>query len=279
MIVQFCRKAGIPYDVYTFTNGWDNTTSDVYDLVEANDVSLHGVQCTHVLTSQCNRRVAEQDMCNLFHQAWKLSYSYSGANYSHQLSMGGTPLNNMLFGVPAMIHDFKVNNNVQKVSFVCLTDGESAPLKYYTKHNDKVYNEMVQWGKTFLRDGSRVYSLNTTLMTQSIVKYLTDKMPTVSITNIYLTGPKGSVQYAKENLQTSHYDISDFKKNGSDTITTTDGWPLICLVNPRTFKSGTEDIEVEAGAGKSKVRAALKKFLKGKSSSKLLLASLVDQFS
>ena len=50
-------------------------------------------------------------------------------------------------------------------------------------------------------------------------------------------------------------------------------------MNPRSFTDSTDELEVEQGAGKAKVKSALKKFLKNKTTSKVLLSTLVTQFS
>ena len=132
MLVQFCRKVNIPFDVYTFTcTGYGLPDELPDDHVQKNHVALHGINVTHVLSSSSKRRDTDKDMWHLFSQAWKLMFQYSGAISSNQLSMGGTPLNNTLIGMPKLIEKFKTQNNIQKVSFVCLTDGESSPLHYY----------------------------------------------------------------------------------------------------------------------------------------------------
>ena len=71
----------------------------------------------------------------------------------------------------------------------------------------------------------------------------------------------------------------EYKKNGAETFTTTNGWPLVALVNPLSFTDPSDEIEVEQGAGKAKVKSALRKFLKTKTTSKMLLSTLVSQFS
>ena len=104
-------------------------------------------------------------------------------------------------------------------------------------------------------------------------------MPSVTITNIYLAGPKGALRYHNY-LTGQHYnDMIEYKKTGAQTFTTKNGWPLVALVNPRSFNDPADEIEVDAGAGKAKVKSALKKFLKNKTTSKLLLSTLVSQFS
>ena len=281
VLVSFCRKVNIPFDVYTFTaQGYSIYNTPDQDLGEDGEVMLGAAMVTHVLTSNAKRREIDKDMLHLFSQAMKLALPYSGGMYSNQLSMGGTPLNNVLFGMPAVIEKFKKQNNVQKVSFVCLTDGESAPIHYLQEGAVRKHMGITNpYQTTLLRHGHKVYQIDTVHETPSIVSYLTKLMPSVTITNIFLAGPKGALRYHNY-LTGQHYeDMIEYKKTGAQTFTTKNGWPLVALVNPRSFNDPADEIEVDAGAGKAKVKSALKKFLKNKTTSKLLLSTLVSQFS
>ena len=73
-------------------------------------------------------------------------------------------------------------------------------------------------------------------------------------------------------------DGDEYKRHGS-AVHKTDGWPLVALVNPRSFGDPSDTIEVEAGAKKGAIRSALKKMLKTKQSSKVVLTQLVENFS
>ena len=281
VLVQFCRKVNIPFDVYTFTS--TNYTVDYRNNEHEytnGEILLNQCAVSHVLSSSCKRREIDADMYHLFCQAHKIMYPYSGSPYSSQLQMGGTPLNNVLFGVAGLIRKFKRNNNLQKVSFVCLTDGESAPTHYA---HERVYgmttNMTTPYSNTLVRDGHQVYQIDTRNETPSIVKYLTKVLPGVSITNIFLSGPKGAARYKTSLTGNRVEDMPEYKKQGAETFTTTNGWPLVALVNPRSFTDSTDEIDVEAGASKAKVRTALRKFLKTKTTAKLLLSTLVSQFS
>ena len=285
VLVQFCRKVNIPFDVYTFTcSGYSR--DEYLDSADGADhllgeVSLGSAQITHVLSSSQKRREIDADMYNLFCQAFKITYQFRFAPFSNRLQMGGTPLNNVLFGIPKMIEKFKRQNNVQKVSFVCLTDGESSPIHYY----DGQYGSRIgvtiayPYGKMIIRDGHSAYQINTYKETAGIIEYLNQKMPGVSITNIFLSGPKGASSYHRHHTGQNDTDMSKFKKEGSMTFTPKYGWPLICLVNPRSFTDAADEIDCEDGATKAQVKTALKKFLKSKTTSKVLLSSLVSQFS
>lgn len=281
VLVQFCRKVNIPFDVYTFTSTnysvHYKTCDHEYDNGE---ILLDSVSLTHVLSSKAKRREIDEDMYHLFCQAHKIMFPYSGSPYSNQLQMGGTPLNNVLFGAANLIRKFKRDNNLQKVSFVCLTDGESAPTHFACERAYGMTTHMTNpYFKTLVRDGHQVYQIDTKNETPSIVNYLTKILPGVSITNIFLSGPKGAARYKTQLTRKTTDDMPQYKKQGAESFTTTNGWPLVALVNPRSFTDSTDEIEVEAGASKAKVKSALRKFLKTKTTAKLLLSTLVSQFS
>ena len=71
---------------------------------------------------------------------------------------------------------------------------------------------------------------------------------------------------------------SVFRKTGS-YVTTSDTWPIIGVLNPNNFSDTTDEIEVEAGETKAKIKSALNKMLKTKSSSRMILTELVGQFA
>ena len=97
---------------------------------------------------------------------------------------------------------------------------------------------------------------------------------TSSLVVLHLWKYARQVSNWKQNL-----DSTSFRKQGSDTLTNCAGWPLVAFVNPNTFTDPQDELNVDAGASKAQIRAALRKMLKTKSSSKLLLTHLVEQFS
>ena len=73
-------------------------------------------------------------------------------------------------------------------------------------------------------------------------------------------------------------DETVFRKNGS-YVTSSDSWPIIGVINPNNFTDTTDEIVVEAGESKAKIKSALNKMLKTKSSSRMILTELVGQFA
>ena len=280
VLIQFCRKVNIPFDVYTFTcQGYGHRMNE--EAMSPHKVSLSfNSQVVHILSSSAKRREIDDDMFHLYNQAKKISYTFSPAVWVGELAMGGTPLNNVLFAVPNIIENFKRRTGAQKVSFVCLTDGESSPIHYNQPTDYGLRIAMTNgYHKVFLRDGRNTYQLDSHNETASIINWLNHKMNDVTITNIFLAGPKGFEKYHRHLMNTSVVDNTQYKKQGAQSFSMKNGWPLVCVVNPNTFRDSQQEIQVEDGASKAQVKSALRKFLKTKSVSKLILSQLVEQFA
>ena len=282
-LVQFCRKVQIPFDVYTFTSGM----TDDYD---PDDISLKGTvshcvtQLVQVLTSSAKKKEIDQDIFNLFSQSFVIQSSLR-YKYSPYLSMGGTPLNNALFLVPTIIKRFREKTGAQKVSFVCITDGESAPLQFYETRKNSDGTPTIRIGyayyqKMMIRSGANVFPIdNEERGTPDVVRWLKTQLDDVSITHLFLAGLKGCDRYIRG---LSHFskrlDEKVFRKEGCQAVTT-DSWPLVGLINPKSFTDADDDIQVDDGASKTQIKSALKKYLKSKTSSRVVLNQLVSQFS
>ena len=273
LLVQFCRKVQIPYEVYTFTTGEGFAPMD-HGQFTPNEVCMSEAKLVQVLTSTAKRTNLDKDMFNLYCASRYVDRDYS-APISPHLCMGGTPLNNALFLVPSLIERFKRTTKAQKVSFVCLTDGESSPVSYWTEQGNPSY---AYYQTVMIRDGHNVFPLDGNNISGKISTWIQSKVSDVTITNIFI----GTMNKCRNYLFNfdGHYPIdeSKFRKELSFTLKNVDGWPLVALVDTKSFNTTDDDIKVENGASKIQIRSALRKMLKSKSSSKKLLTTLVGQF-
>ena len=277
-LVQFCRKVQIPFEVYTFTTG----DSDMYNKPYAlkNTVAHSVSRIVQVITSQAKKQQLEDDIFTLWCTG-KGSYS-SNLPSSPYLAMGGTPLNNTLLLIPDIIKRFRQQTGAQKVSFVCITDGESSPPQFYEEYTtyrgvDSVKVSMPYYQKVMLKDGHKVYVIEEHMSaTGSIINYIKDKCSDVYITNLYL----GSGQRSRQYMLNYGIAINEakFRKQGC-FVAKSDTWPLIGVINPKTFGDTTDEIDVQDGASKAKIKSALTKMLKQKNNSKVLLTQMVHEFA
>ena len=130
-------------------------------------------------------------MFNLWCAGKMCQFSYNGhLPFSQYLMMGGTPLNNALMIVPELIKQFRVKTGAQKVSFVCLTDGESAPLCYYEKvrrydEGEKVRIAYPYYETMMVRSGSSVFPIESR-NTGDVINWLKTQVSDVYISNLFL---------------------------------------------------------------------------------------------
>ena len=275
ILVQFCRKAQLPFEVYTFTTGDRNYSK--LDLSLDMTPAHSNVQLIQVLSSTAKKTEIDKDMFHFYCAGTNNSY----VPHSPWFAMGGTPLNNALLLVPDIIKRFRANTGAQKVSFVCVTDGESSPIIWYQKTDHDTIRETYAYYETvILRDGHKTYPIKSESRgTTDIVNWLKTQLDDVSISHLFLAGVAGSARYVRS--ITNHEQIMNekvFRKEGCATVTS-DSWPLIGCINPKSLHTTVDEMNVDDNASKAQIKNALKKYLKSKSSSRLVLNQLVSQFS
>ena len=159
VLVEFCRKVGIPYEVYAFSSNryfpqnleryseeWDKYYNDrpaQYTSDCDTDATPHDFQLYNFLSSRMNKREFATALQNL----WVLTASQSHSWHCRTprcLSLGCTPLNEAIVSAMQQVPEFQRQNGIQIVNTVFLTDGEGHGLvREAWRHGD---------GKTFLVD-------------------------------------------------------------------------------------------------------------------------------
>ena len=153
VLVEFCRKVNIPFEVYAFSSngpvafaGLDrhdydtevkfneenpcwNGTDDTYATVNSRPFCL-----LNLLSSKMNKRQFEFALTNL----WYLRSYNSHDRYTNEcvwcpqhLGLGATPLNEAVLCAMKQVPEFQNANGIQIVSTVFLTDGEGSSILPY----------------------------------------------------------------------------------------------------------------------------------------------------
>ena len=196
--------------------------------------------------------------------------------------MGGTPLNNALILVPQLIKEFREKTGAQKVSFCCITDGASSPLQYYqtrtyTNGDKTTRAHYAYYDRLMIRSGYHQYPVDTSGNdTADVVKWLQTQVEDVAVSNIFLGKQSKAGTYLFR--YGAKLDEKQFRKIGY-YVTTSNAWPILGVINPTSFSDTTDEIEVEEGASKAKIKTALNKMLKTKQSARMILTELVGQFA
>lgn len=285
VLTQFCRKIQIPFRVFTFTTG--KPYKELPGLLHKNEPQACA-SIVEVLNSNTKSGQLDRDMYNLFlvGYAKRTSTSWMCLDPCSLLTMGGTPLINAMFMSAKILEEFKEETRVDKISFVVVTDGDSARLAY----NDDKGETRSNYGTPIMIRGknSSVFKLNEDYRKTpgSVAQWITATQPSVSITNIFLGGFRECNTYHRNIVGWGYLDSqeaglrrADFTKHNGLHFTTTHNWPLVALMNPVAFGDTDEEITVEDGATAGKIRTAFKKFLNKKSGSKKVLTAIVESFA
>ena len=153
VLTEFCRKAGIPFDVYAFSsnefvanpenhhpytdeynalqeaaNGrkfWtgQDKKEDSWEYVEEGNLHPHSFSLLHFLSSGMNARQMKTALQNLW--LCSASNNHTGAyGCPMSLRLGCTPLNEAVICAMTQIPEFQRQHGVQIVNCVILSDGE-----------------------------------------------------------------------------------------------------------------------------------------------------------
>jgi hypothetical protein len=119
---MFCKRVGIPFEVFGFTNstGKQHSEGRMLDLKENlhTKVLTGDVQMTEILSSRMTKAMFERQQ-KWMYNVWRHMY-YGQNGYDN---MRGTPLYEALMGVHYALEDFLAKHPVQKMNLIVLTDG------------------------------------------------------------------------------------------------------------------------------------------------------------
>jgi len=154
-LAMFCQRAQIPYQVFAFTNGYadeeypSHIDGDTYTGFVCGSFNLLELFSNRMTNTEFNTMV---DL--MFKKPW---------NTANKYSLNSTPLNEALLYMADYLGKFIKNNNVEKASFITLTDGEGHGIHSNNGISDSIYQNG-QYTKvvTYLRDPvtRREYAIN-----------------------------------------------------------------------------------------------------------------------
>ena len=140
-LVWFCTKVGIPYEVYGFSNSWHTAhLNDEGETVRDHARELqpiwnhkhddvffannHNFRLLNLLSSRMSAKHLNEQCRNLFVASWSME-KYRRNIHLGGLEMGSTPLVEALVAMQDIIPNFRARYKLDKVNFICLTDGEA----------------------------------------------------------------------------------------------------------------------------------------------------------
>jgi len=292
VLVEFCRKVGIPYEVYAFSSNRYfpqdiDRYSDEYDNFYKNrpeqftsdcdtDATPHDFQLYNFLSSRMNKREFNTALNNL----WVLTASQSHSWYCrtpHCLSLGCTPLNEAIVCAMQQVPEFQRQNGIQIVNTVFLTDGEGHGLvrESWSRRNG---------GKTFIVDkkSKKQYEIGLNSVcsrgqTDALLNMLRDKTGT-NLVGVRLHDAK-NINFMKYHVEENEFPALQKQYKKDNFILLNSAYDEYFLVKGN-LKVETDALEtLDEDASYAKIKNA---FIKGgarKKASRVIANRMVDIFA
>ena len=194
-IVTFCRKAGIPFEVYAFTNEWVTPQENTSDKIGKLNIENFGMM--NLFSSRMKTKELEQAYAVLVPSLLGIPEPcLVSVVIPRKVCLSGTPLNEAIVALHTIVPNFKRVSKVEKCHVINLTDGEGAPTSFWTMRTTYSGEQRLSpksMGRTHLRDRKvgRVYKsfngrYNYNDHTEILVENFKDNFPECSIINIRL---------------------------------------------------------------------------------------------
>lgn len=296
-LIWFCKKVSIPFEVYAFTGDWAQVSYDKngkpsypqphYEKKSGMFNVDERFNLLNLLTSSVNGKTLEEHMVNLWRVVSSLR-GYTGFSNPPRLTFSGTPLNESMISLHAVIPNFQKNNKVQKVQCVVLTDGEAPVLNYHLEIKRYVDSEPYMGTRrlnpstTFIRDrklgttykiGNESYQF-----TDALLQNLRDWFCDVNFISMRIMNGRDAGEIIKRycGYRGNEHDkvMSDWKKNKSFTITNS-AYNGYFGMSSNSLSQNSE-FEVLDDATKTQIKSAFVKSLKTKKLNKKILGEFVE---
>ena len=297
-LVWFCKKVGIPFDVYAFTNEYplftyrEDGTPEVKDLAyKKKDGLFHIHECfsmMNFLTHKVKTNELEVQMKNIF----RLANYFDRTTFSHYqvpcgMGLSGTPLNESMIALHQILPKFKKDNKVQKVQCIVLTDGEGYPPKFHREIQRHWEHEpFIGTGSVghncFLRNRKtgHTYSLDVmwNKMTDVFLEDLKTTFKDVNFIGIRVLASRDAGAFIRSYCgsygELHDKTVKNWRKEKSFTIKDS-GYHSYFGISSNALSKNSE-FEVNDGASKSQIKSAFVKSLKTKKMNKKILNEFVE---
>ena len=309
-LCQFCKKVGIPFDVYSFVvdgglcllhKGLDHMDpyydrggeeSNISSRAEGEFFLDRRFRYGNLLTSDVNQKTFNHH-CKLLYRV--ANYYRGSRDWTVTrpkpptfMGLGGTPLNEALVVMQSYLGKWKSQHNVEKCHLIVLTDGEAQCLP--TTKQGRSYGVdtglFPDYGhyNTVIRHKGRhfktIHNANSE-MTQRLLEIIRETNPGSNVLGIRICPGRGFAHYLRylgiwdqrkiEKVQ------KQFKKKRCAVINNT-GYNELYVIASNSYSEDTA-MEVEADATKTEIKRAFAKSLKSKSVNRNLLSSFVGQIA
>ena len=307
----FCRKAGIPFDVYAFIQDGQWHKGAIDEKWEGRKGTFYMPEAFYLLNF-LNGKLNNQKFDQYARDLWRVTYMYN-TRYSSRyrnpwspnaepvpnvpdafpshLQLGGTPLNEAVVCLKSLIPDFQSRSKVEKVHVSILTDGEAA---YSAEWRETEWQGKKELNRSCIRYNTHIRDRKTgrtyapvnmggqggCTTTNQLLRYLKGRFPQCNFLGFRIANNR-EVNRQLENAFYPKYDIIEkhkksWSKNKSFSAPMFGYQELFYL----SSKNLNIDSEFEPKSdSKADIKRAFTKSLKGKANNKKILSSFITQIA
>ena len=305
----FCRKSGIPFDVYAFVQDgqWMKPLED--EKWEGKEGTFY-MPPNFYLLNFLNGKLNNQKFDQYARDIWRVTYQYN-FRYSHRhrnpwlhdaptknipdvfpkhLQLGGTPLNEAIVCLQSLIPDFQRKTKVEKVHVAILSDGEAAYSAEWRKSTwggkEELNRSCIRYN-THIRDrrNGRTYAPNNNdrggcTTTNQLLRYLKGRFPQCNFLGFRIATSRDVTRYLENEFYPDYVKVERYKKTfskfkslGAPMM----GYQELYFLNNKSLNT---DVEFEPKSdSKADIKRAFTKSLKGKANNKKILSSFILQIA
>ena len=300
-LVWFCKKVGIPFDVYAFTNEYPkveynetyrtNVRAPLYEKKSGVLAFSEWFSLMNLLSSKTSTKELEKQMLHILRFAYAFNRKYYTL-YPLPTGMGlsGTPLNEALVCLHSIIPQFKKQYGLQKVQCVVLSDGEANQLNYhkevhrfFDKNPDEPYLGTGRLGpNSFLRDRKtgNTYSFDCEWyeFTDVLLRNLKDTFQDTNFVGIRVLESRDAKAFIRRycGYYGEKYDRAEIAWRKQRAFSIKDsGYNTYFGISANSLSQDSE-FEVGDNASKTQIKSAFVKSLKGKKMNKKILSEFIE---
>jgi hypothetical protein len=273
--VFFCKRVGIPFDLYSFREPVGNDSPVPCQMRSPGTLAFGTFRLRNLLSSRMNTSMFNRALNNLWLLSAPVQCGCEG--------MTSTPLNQAIFALDKVVLDFQKKNRVQIVSTIIFTDGES-------NCDDGVINEP---NPAYSVGGAKRYFLRDTKTNKN---YSLPSLTGSGATRVYLDILKDRTQsnligfYLLSGLSSARQVVADpkvlydksaetfFKDNGFLNVTS-GGYDDYFLISTEKIKEKDGALAVKAGATAEDLKTAFSTFNAKKTVNRILLKQFVARIA
>ena len=307
----FCRKSGIPFDVYAFIQDGNHYPENWNEEDYSGRAGTFHIPSSFFLLNFLNNKLNNQKFDQYARDLWRVTYMYN-YRYSyrhrwnsyqdqptinvpdalpHHLQLGGTPLNEAVACLQTLIPQFQAKTKVEKVHISILSDGEAAYSAEWreTEWNGKkdIMRSCIRYN-THIRDRRnghtfaplKVGGQGGMTTTNQLLRYLKGRFPQCNFLGFRIANNREVTRYIEDAFYPKYAIIEKHKKVWSKNKSFSApmfGYQELYFLNNKNLNT---DVEFDPKSdSKADIKRAFSKSLKGKANNKKILSSFITQIA